>query len=119
MEFDSTQVEKMRAEADRRLEGYRRLREDMAGMATTAQSPDRTVTVTVGPSGTITGLNLTAQALRHGPDRLAQLIMSTVSQAHGEAARKLSERVSEYTGQGPRVDVAALVNGELPEVGRE
>lgn len=119
MEFDKTQVEKLRAEADRRLEGYRRLREDLTGMAATAQSEDRTVTVTVGPSGTITDLGLTAQALRHGPDRLAQLIMSTMSRAHGEAARKLSERVSEYTGQGPRVDVTALVNGELPEVGSE
>lgn len=118
MEFDETQVDELRAEADRRLEGYRRLREDMAGMAATAQSEDRTVTVTVGPSGTIKSLVLTAQALRHGPTRLAQLIMSTAAQAHGEAARNLSERVSEYTGQGPRVDVTAVVNGELPEADR-
>jgi DNA-binding protein YbaB len=119
VEFDKTQLDKLQAEAKQRLEGYRRLREDMTEMATTARSEDRTVTVTVGPSGTIIDLGLTAQALRHGPDQLARLIMSMVSQAHGQAARKLRERVSEYTGQGPRVDMTAMLNGELPDVGSE
>jgi hypothetical protein len=59
-------VEKLQAEADRRLEGYRRLRQDMAGMATTAQSEDRTVTVTVEPSGTITDLGYDLGDLGHG-----------------------------------------------------
>jgi DNA-binding protein YbaB len=113
----AAQLERLRTDSERRIEGYRRLREEIPAMATTIQSQDRTVTITVGPSGTVTGLRLTAQALRHGPDTLARLILATMSQAHAEAVDKLAERVREYTGHGPSIDVTALVNGEFPELG--
>jgi DNA-binding protein YbaB len=105
-----------RAQVDELLADYRRSRDqlasvqrDLAKVNAEATSPDGSVTATVGPQGTLTGLELTDNAYRLRPAQLAQLILRTTQ----EAATKAAERT--YRTLGPVLptgtDPEALVRG--------
>ncbi|POM26818.1 hypothetical protein BTM25_12260 [Actinomadura rubteroloni] len=114
MEAPEDQARKMQADADERIRQYQDLRRDVESMHITAKSADKSVTVTVAPGGAVTDLQLSQQAMRHGPGNLAALIMSTMAEAGAEAARQMAERVSTLTG--PKIDVMGLVQARLPEL---
>ena len=87
------------ASVDQLMADYRREREllvsvqrGLAAIRACAVSADRTVTVTVGARGTLTGLVIDEAAYRcHQPAELAELIMRTA----GAAAARVVERTHE------------------------
>lgn len=83
-------------------------------MSATARSDDRTVTVTVAPGGAVTDIVLTEQAMRHGPKRLAGLLMQTMGKANAEVARRMAERVKDVVPAG--IDVVGIVEARLPDL---
>ncbi|WP_433869390.1 YbaB/EbfC family nucleoid-associated protein [Saccharopolyspora sp. CA-218241] len=74
------------------------LQEAMQGLQGTASSPDRSVTVTVAPSGALLDLRLTPGAVRHSAAELQQTIMATVREATASAAEQLNETVAPILG---------------------
>lgn len=107
-------LNRLSADAQQRIRSYQRLRDDISEMSGTAQSDDHSVTVTVAPGGSVTGITLTERALRHGPQRLSGLLMTTIAQASADAARQMAERVQEIS---PSTDVMAMVRSRLPDLG--
>jgi hypothetical protein len=57
---------------------------------------------------------LTDRALRHGPQNLSRLLMTTISQAAAEVAQRMAERVQEIA---PSMDVVGMVQSRLPDLG--
>lgn len=107
-------VQQLQKDARDRLESYKQLRADIQGMSSTATSDDHTVSVTVAPGGSLQDLTLTQQALRHGPERLAGLILSTTRAATADGARRLAARVQETT-EGD-IDIVSIVEARLPDI---
>lgn len=107
-------LNRLSADAQQRIRAYQRLRDDISQMTGTAQSDDHSVTVTVAPGGSVTGITLTERALRHGPQRLSGLLMTTIAQASADVAERMAERVQEIS---PSADVMAMVRSRLPDLG--
>lgn len=114
MESAEEAVRRIGDDARKRLERYQELRQDIAAMSATACSEDRTVTVTVVPGGAVTDIVLTEQAMRHGPTRLARLLMRTIGEANAEVARRMAERVKDIVP--PNIDVVGMVEARLPDL---
>ncbi|RJQ77601.1 YbaB/EbfC family DNA-binding protein [Pseudonocardiaceae bacterium YIM PH 21723] len=85
-------------QADERLAGYAGMQEEITAVTATVQSPDRSVTVTAGPGGSVRGIDLTDAALRLNPKTLSGTIMSTLQQAVAAAARQQAAVVQRYVG---------------------
>ncbi|MFF0458214.1 YbaB/EbfC family nucleoid-associated protein [Nocardia africana] len=90
---------------DRLAQVYRQLEDARVQ----ADSPDRTVEVTVDVNGLLTELRLSAAALRGGPEKLASTIVATV-RAAAEQARRQHESLT--------APIAAELDdlGDLPDV---
>ena len=81
--------------------------------ATTASSPDHSVTVTVGPAGTLLDLTLSPGASRVPMPALARTILATYRQATAESVRRTEDVLREVVGeQDPALD---LVRASLAE----
>lgn len=106
--------ERLEKSAREQLERYERLREELSGLSVTVTSEDRTITVRAGAGGAVQDISLTQQALRHGPERLGQLILRTIHDANARAAQELSAMVQDTAPPG--FDLAGLMSGELPEI---
>jgi DNA-binding protein YbaB len=65
--------------------------ENLAAVAGTASSKDGAVTVTVGPNGGLTNLQLGHRAVELGAPRLTALILETARQAQKNAAAQVVE----------------------------
>ncbi|HEY9390662.1 MAG TPA: YbaB/EbfC family nucleoid-associated protein [Mycobacteriales bacterium] len=107
-------LDRVRREAQARVEQYQNLRVELQDMTATATSPDRGVSVTVRPGGAVTDIVLNERAMRHGPQTLANLIKAAIQQATVEVNTRLAERTQEFTGPG--LDVMSMVQGRLPEL---
>lgn len=70
-----------------------------------ATSPRGEVSVSVGVSGALEGLRLTAAARSLDADQLAQLILATAREAQRVAGAQVVEIMTEYTGEGPALDL--------------
>ncbi|MFI6025765.1 YbaB/EbfC family nucleoid-associated protein [Amycolatopsis magusensis] len=70
-----------------------------------ATSPRGEVSVAVGVSGALEDLRLSAAARALGADQLAQLILDTARQAQRVAGAQVVEIMTEYTGEGPALDL--------------
>ncbi|UJW29526.1 YbaB/EbfC family nucleoid-associated protein [Saccharothrix sp. AJ9571] len=70
-----------------------------------ATSPRGEVSVAVGVSGALEDLRLTAAARALDADQLAQLILATARQAQRVAGAQVVEIMTEYTGEGPALDL--------------
>ena len=73
---------------DRQFAGLGQLQQELAGMEAVANSPDGSVTVVAGPSGSIKDIQLTERALRQTPQALSSALLSTLQQAVAESARR-------------------------------
>ncbi len=105
------QLDAMRADVQRRQQGQRAAREELAGFAVAATSADEQVTVEVR-DGAVAAVLIEDGAYRLGPDRLAEVILATIQQAMARYAVERARRVQQlYT---PRLDVAALVEKYQP-----
>lgn len=114
METPEEVVERLKSDAQKRLGQYQELRADIAAMAGTARSEDRSVTVTVAPGGAVTDIVLTEQAMRHGPKRLSHLLLTAMKQANADVAMRMAERVKDVAP--PQIDVVGMVEARLPRL---
>lgn len=105
-------VDRLREASARSLEGYARLREELAGMTCTARSADGTVTVTVDSGGALRDLRIDDAAVRHGPGNLARLVQATLAQARADASLHTAERVQELAG--PALSIQDMVASAIP-----
>lgn len=72
--------------------------ENLAAVAGTASSKDGAVTVTVGPNGGLTNLQLGHRAVELGAPRLTALILETARQAQKNAAAQVVEAFAPIGG---------------------
>lgn len=61
----------------------------IATSSSTTRAPDGSISVTVGPGGNLTGLQLTERAYQQPPDRLAAQIMRLAGQAQQEVGAQV------------------------------
>jgi DNA-binding protein YbaB len=101
----------------KRIAGYKRaseqLKENLGSALVTVRSPDESVTVTIGPNGSLKDLQLSHRAAEHTPQQLGSLIMTTVRRAQRAMAEKVVEAVSEFGGG--ENDASKLIRNYLPE----
>lgn len=92
--------------AEQQAGDFGRMQEQISTLHASATSTDKTVTVTAGPSGSITDVQFSQGALRSSPSALSTTVMSTLREAVAEAARKQAAIIEEHV---PDTDVRARV----------
>lgn len=95
-EFEKFQAKIKLAEANFAKVGE--MQNEVTALEAVAVSPDRTITVVAGPSGSVKDLRLTPDALRQPPQQLAQSILSTLHRAVADAALKQAGIVDATVG---------------------
>ncbi len=100
----------------KRIAGYKRaseqLKENLGATTVTMKSPDESVTVTIGPNGSLKDLQLSHRAAEHTPQQLGSMIMNTVRRAQRAMAEKVVEAVTEFGGG--ENDASKLIRNYLP-----
>ena len=96
------------------------MQQELAGLEVVATSPDRSVSVVAGPSGSIKDIRLTDLAMRRSPQALAAALKSTLAQAVAEAARRQAGIVEHALGDDMHLtdqvlETQAQLFGTTPE----
>jgi DNA-binding protein YbaB len=84
---------------DDRFENIAGMQSELAALAVSVSSPDRSVTVVAGPGGSIQDIKFTEAALQLGSQRLGGVVMSTLQEAVAEAALRQAAIVQEHMGE--------------------
>ncbi|MGW6931794.1 YbaB/EbfC family nucleoid-associated protein [Lentzea sp. NPDC054927] len=84
--------------AEARAAGYDAMGTELRTVEASAQSPDRSVTVVAGLSGSIKEIRFTEDAKRLSTTQLSQAVMSTLQLAVAAAARQQAEIVQGHVG---------------------
>ncbi|MEV6239533.1 YbaB/EbfC family nucleoid-associated protein [Lentzea sp. NPDC051838] len=84
--------------ADARAAGYESMGTELRGVEASVQSPDRSVTVVAGLSGSIKEIRFTDDARKLSGAQLSQAVMATLQQAVAAAARQQAEIVQSHVG---------------------
>jgi DNA-binding protein YbaB len=79
-------------------ERYAGMKEEIAAIRATVTSPDRTVTVTAGPGGTVFDIRLSEQVMQSPPQVVSGSVMTTLRLAVAEGARQQAAIVQRYLG---------------------
>jgi DNA-binding protein YbaB len=74
------------------------MQSELSELEAAVTSPDRSITVTAGPGGSVKDIKLTEAALKQRPEALAGLLMSMLQQAVAESARKQAGIVDQHMG---------------------
>jgi len=83
------EVDRLLAEYHRSREQLARVHRELAAICVSEDSPDGTITATVGAQGRLTGLRIDPDAYRrHRPAELAELVVALASAAAGQAAER-------------------------------
>ena len=85
------------------------MQEELTALEAEAVSADRSITVVAGPSGSVKGIRLTADAMRQQPQQLADAILATLHQAVAEATRQQAGIVDAHVGAAFNLDVSEQV----------
>ncbi|WP_197288424.1 YbaB/EbfC family nucleoid-associated protein [Nocardia sp. NRRL S-836] len=88
------------------------VQEGLAQAGGSASSKDGAVTVTVAPNGALTGLELTADAMRKSPGQLSGEILEIARKAQRGAAVKVAETFGAVEGEGS--ETYRLITEYLP-----
>ncbi|MBB4678847.1 YbaB/EbfC family nucleoid-associated protein [Crossiella cryophila] len=95
-EFEKFQAKIKQAEV--KFAGVGEMQERLGQLEASVTSRDRTVTVTAAAGGTVTGIQLSPDAVRQPAPALAATIMSTLNAAVAEAVRRQAGIVDETVG---------------------
>ena len=79
-------------------ERYAGMKEEIAAIRATVSSPDRTVTVTAGPGGTVFDIRLSEQVMQSPAQVVSSSVMTTLRLAVAEGARQQAAIVQRYMG---------------------
>lgn len=74
------------------------MKEEIAAIRATVSSPDRTVTVTAGPGGTVYDIRLSEQVMQSPAQVVSGSVMTTLRLAVAEGARQQAAIVQRYMG---------------------
>jgi len=85
-------------ETQDRLAKAEQIREQVNAAVGSATSPDGVVSVTVGPTGALQALEISARAEGMPPARLSQLILRTSREAHRRVAEQMALSVKPLIG---------------------
>jgi predicted component of type VI protein secretion system len=91
-------IDRVSAENGRRTEVYAALGEELAAVTAEVTSPDGAVTVLAGAGGAITDVRFSGAIHSAQPRELSRSVLSVLSQAQAEAARKQAELVRSRLG---------------------
>ncbi|MBB5152756.1 YbaB/EbfC family nucleoid-associated protein [Saccharopolyspora phatthalungensis] len=94
----SERIQEMMRKFQEQAQKASELQSAMQDMRGTASSPDRSVTVTVAPSGALLDLRLAPNAVRQSASDLQQQIMATIREATANAAEQLNSTVAPILG---------------------
>ncbi|MGW5716608.1 YbaB/EbfC family nucleoid-associated protein [Amycolatopsis sp. NPDC003865] len=83
---------------DDRFAGLGAMRQELTELRASASSADGGVTVVTGPGGAVLDVKFTDAALAKGPQALSAVLMTTLREAVGEAARRQVVLVQEHLG---------------------
>lgn len=100
-------------EAKKLEEKAKALSEAFTASASTVQSPDGSVKVTVEANGSLSAIEFGNRATSLSPARLSSLVMQTVRQAQRQTVEKVTESYTEINGED---EAAQLVRTFLPKV---
>ncbi|GAA0515407.1 YbaB/EbfC family nucleoid-associated protein [Saccharopolyspora thermophila] len=98
MSGTSERIQAMMRRFEEQAQKVSELQSAMQGLQGTASSPDRSVTVTVAPSGAVLDLRLAPNAVRQSASDLQQQIMATIREATANAAEQLNNTVAPILG---------------------
>lgn len=98
MSSASERIQEMMRKFEEQAQKASELQSAMQGLQGTASSPDRSVTVTVAPSGAVLDLRLAPNAVRQSANDLQQQIMATIREATASAAEQLNSTVAPILG---------------------
>ena len=102
------------ANVDDRFADIHGMQSELAGLQATATSPDRAISVTSGPGGSILAIDFTEDAVKLPPHALSAAVMTTLRQAVAESARRQATIVEEHMGDGMHlVDQVLETQAEL------
>lgn len=94
----SERIQEMMRKFEEQAQKASELQSAMQGMQGTASSQDRSVTVTVAPSGAVLDLRLAPNAVRKSANDLQQQIMATIREATASAAEQMNNAVAPILG---------------------
>ncbi|KAA2251201.1 YbaB/EbfC family DNA-binding protein [Solihabitans fulvus] len=89
--------------AEDALTRYDGMQDEITAVHAAASSPDRTVTVTAGPGGAVTNIQITDRALHQGASALSSAVLAAMHAAVADAARQQAEIVQRYVGDSMNV----------------
>ncbi|MEV6226392.1 YbaB/EbfC family nucleoid-associated protein [Saccharopolyspora shandongensis] len=98
MSSASERIQEMMRKFEEQAQKASELQSKMQDMQGTASSQDRSVTVTVAPSGAVLDLRLAPNAVRQSANELQQQIMATIRQATAIAAEQMNDAVAPILG---------------------
>lgn len=90
-----------------------RAKSQLEGRTTTATSRDRSVTLTVGPAGTLQDLTFGPNIAKLAPATLARTVLATYGEATKQAVEQTEAVVRELVGQGS--PVLDLIRASAPD----
>ncbi|GAB2834251.1 YbaB/EbfC family nucleoid-associated protein [Lentzea nigeriaca] len=93
------------------------VQEGLAQAGGSASSKDGSITVSVAPNGALTGLELTAEAMRKAPGQLSGEILEIARRAQRGAAVKVAETFGAVEGEGS--ETYRLITEYLPPAEEE
>lgn len=98
MSSSAERIQEMMRKFEEQAKQVGQLQSAMQDMRGTAQSPDRSVNVSVAPSGAVIDLQLNASAMKLSHTQLQQAIMGAIRSATQDAAGQLNETVAPMLG---------------------
>ncbi|EMD29695.1 YbaB/EbfC family nucleoid-associated protein [Amycolatopsis azurea] len=103
-------------EAKKLEEKAKALSEAFTASASTVESPDGTVKVTVEANGSLSAIEFGNRATSMSPAKLSSIVMQTVRKAQRQTVEKVTESYTEINGED---EAAQLVRTFLPKVEEE
>ena len=117
--YGNPEVDRILSGLKQQLDRYADTREQLAALSGSTTSPDGFITVTVGPTGHLTNLELNPRAMRMDSQTLAETIMATVRQAQAEIGERVSEIMAPMTDSAREFSQLATGQQGLPGVDRD
>ncbi|GAA2345411.1 hypothetical protein GCM10009854_22820 [Saccharopolyspora halophila] len=99
MSSSAERIQEMLSRFEEQAQQAGRLQSAMQEMRGTASSQDRSVTVTVAPSGAVLDLKLEPNAVRRSANELQQQIMAVIREATATAAEQLDQAAAPILGE--------------------
>lgn len=110
---DSPRFDSERAKAAAARLRYNEIRDALQEVNIRSVAADETFSVDMGVGGAILAVNLSAAALRRGPEELSEALLETINRGMKQVATLTNELVAPYLSSAD-LDLNAITSGRLP-----